>query len=121
MTATATKSKKSNNGSSQQEVKQTLKSIEDVRPIGERLVVRPDPVDEASPGGIVLPHGDAKPVLAGTVLAIGPGRVLENGDTYPMTCRVGDRVLYQHFGGVEFKYGEEELVVLRESELLLVL
>ena len=89
-----------------------------LEPLGDRVVVKPIEREEVTKGGIVLPDTAKEKPQEGEVLAVGLGRVLDDGNRIPPEVKVGDRVLYAKYGGTEIKLDEEELVILHESDLL---
>ena len=91
-----------------------------LKPLGDRVVVRPGEEEEVTKGGIVLPDTAKRRPREGEVLAVGPGRVLDNGQRAPMEVSVGDVVVYSEFGGTEVKVGDEEYVILEESSILAI-
>ena len=91
-----------------------------MQPLADRLVVKPIAREEVTKGGIVLPDTAKEKPQEGEVLAIGPGRMTEDGKRIPMDLKVGDIVLYSKYGGTEIKVDGEELMILRESDILAV-
>jgi chaperonin GroES len=89
-----------------------------LQPLGDRLVVRPIEREEVTKGGIVLPDTAKEKPQEGEVLAVGPGRLSEDGTRIAMDVKVGDRVIYARYGGTEIKVDDEELVILREMDVL---
>ncbi len=89
-----------------------------LQPLADRLVVRPIEREEVTKGGIVLPDTVREKPQDGEVLAVGPGRLSEDGKRIAMDIKVGDRVIYTKYGGTEIKIEDEELVILRESDIL---
>ncbi len=89
-----------------------------LQPLADRLVVKPIEREEVSKGGIVLPDTAKEKPQEGKVLAIGPGRLSEDGKRIAMDVKVGDIVLYAKYGGTEVKIEDEELMILRESDIL---
>jgi len=90
-----------------------------LRPLGNRIIVEPGPEEETSAGGIVLPDTAKKKPQEGKVIAVGPGRVLENGKRVPIPLNVGDIVVYSKYGGTEFKIQGKEYVILdAENDVL---
>ena len=89
-----------------------------LQPLADRLVVKPIEREEVTKGGIVLPDTVKEKPQEGEVLAVGPGRLSEDGKRIAMDVKVGDRVLYAKYGGTEIKIEDEELVILRESDIL---
>ena len=91
-----------------------------LRPLGDRVVVKPSEEEEVTRGGIVLPDTARKRPREGEVLAVGPGRLLDNGQRGAMEVSVGDMVVYSEFGGTEITIGDEDYVILEESAILAV-
>jgi chaperonin GroES len=89
-----------------------------LQPLGDRLVVKPMEGEEKTKGGIILPDTAKEKPQEGKVLAVGPGRLTEDGKRIAMEVKVGDVVLYVKYGGTEIKIEGEELMVLRESDIL---
>ena len=89
-----------------------------IRPLHDRVVVRRTEEERTSPGGIVLPDGATEKPVQGEVLAAGNGKVMENGDVRPMDVKVGDTVLFGKFSGTEVKIDGEELLVMREEDIM---
>jgi chaperonin GroES len=92
-----------------------------IRPVGDRVVVKPAAKEEVTKSGIVIPDTAKEKPQEGEVIAVGSGKLLDNGDRVPLELKVGDRVLYAKYGGTEFKLDGEEFLVLRESDVLAVL
>ena len=88
------------------------------KPLNERIVVKPIERDSTTKSGIVLPDTAKEKPQEGEVFAVGPGRMTEDGKRIPMELKVGDKVLYSKYGGTEYKDGEDEYLILRESEVL---
>ena len=91
-----------------------------LRPLGDRVVIQPTPREEMTKSGIVLPDTAKEKPQEGTVLAVGPGRIDDKGNRVPIDVKVGDTVLYSKYGGTEIKVDGEDLLVLRESDVLAV-
>ena len=89
-----------------------------LQPLADRLVVRPIEREEVTKGGIVLPDTVKERPQEGEVLAVGPGRLTEDGKRIAMEVKVGDIVIYAKYGGTEIKIEDEELIILRESDIL---
>jgi chaperonin GroES len=89
-----------------------------LQPLADRLVVKPIEREEMTKSGIVIPDTAKEKPQEGEVLAVGPGRLSEDGKRIAMDVKVGDRVLYARYGGTEIKVDNEELVILRESDIL---
>ncbi len=89
-----------------------------LQPLADRLVVKPIEREEVTKGGIVLPDTAREKPQEGKVLAVGPGRLSEDGKRIAMDVKVGDTVIYAKYGGVEYKIEDEEVMILRESDIL---
>jgi chaperonin GroES len=89
-----------------------------LQPLADRLVVKPIEREEVTKGGIVLPDTAKEKPQEGKVLAVGPGRLSDDGKRIAMEVKVGDTVIYAKYGGTEIKIEDEELVILRESDIL---
>lgn len=92
----------------------------DVRPLGDRVLVKPIEQEERTKGGIVLPDTAKEKPQVGEVVAVGTGRLLENGQRVPLEVKVGDRIIYAKYGGTEVKLDGVEYLILRESDILAV-
>jgi chaperonin GroES len=91
-----------------------------LRPLGDRVVVKPLPREEVTKSGIVLPDTVKEKPQEGEIIAAGPGR-LEDGKRQALDVKVGDKVLYAKYAGTEFKLEEDELLILSEKDILAVL
>jgi len=91
-----------------------------LRPLGDRVVVKPGPEEEVTRGGIVLPDTAKKKPQEGKVLAVGSGKLLDDGKRAPMSVKKGDVVIYAKYGGTEVTVDGEELVILEEDQILAV-
>lgn len=88
-----------------------------IRPLNDRVVVKRKEEETMTAGGIVLPGSAKEKPTQGEVLAVGTGKVLENGDVRPMSLKVGDKVLFGQYSGNTVKIDGEEVVILSESEV----
>ena len=89
-----------------------------LQPMADRLVVKPIEREDVTKGGIYLPDTAKEKPQEGKVLAVGPGRLTEDGKRIAMEIKVGDVVVYTKYGGTEIKIDDEELIILRESDIL---
>ena len=89
-----------------------------LKPLGDRLLVKPLEEQEVTPSGIVLPETAKEKPQKGEVLAVGPGERDDSGKRVPMDVSVGDKVLFAKYGGTEIKLDGEKLLILRESDIL---
>ncbi|HWL64361.1 MAG TPA: co-chaperone GroES [Actinomycetota bacterium] len=93
-----------------------------IRPLEDRLLVRPSEGDETLPSGIVIPDTAKEKPQEGTVLAVGPGRRSENtGEVIPLDVKEGDKVIYSKYGGTEVKVEGEDLLILSARDVLAIL
>lgn len=92
-----------------------------LQPLGDRVVVEREESEERTAGGIVLPDTAKNKPARGNVVAIGDGRLLENGKRSKLQVKVGDRVLFSSYAGDEFKVGDQELLLMREEDILAIL
>ncbi|WP_455210427.1 co-chaperone GroES [Kaarinaea lacus] len=88
-----------------------------IRPLHDRVIVRRMAEERTSPGGIVIPDSATEKPIQGEVVAVGNGKILENGDIRPLEVKVGDKVLFSKYGGTEVKIEGEDLLVLREDDI----
>jgi chaperonin GroES len=89
-------------------------------PIGDKVIVKPDPEEIKTKSGIVLPDTAKEKPQEGTVIAVGTGRILDNGQKVPHEVKVGDKVLYSKYGGTEVKVDDEEYIILSERDILAI-
>ncbi|MDD4875722.1 MAG: co-chaperone GroES [Dehalococcoidales bacterium] len=89
-----------------------------LQPLADRLVVKPIEREEVTKGGIVLPDTVKEKPQEGKVLAVGPGRLSDDGKRIAMDVKVGDTIIYAKYGGTDIKIENEDLVILRESDIL---
>jgi chaperonin GroES len=87
-------------------------------PLGERVIVKPIEQEQTTRGGIVLPDTAKEKPQEGEVVAVGPGRMSDDGKRISMELSKGDRVVYSKYAGTEYKDGDEEYLILRESDIL---
>ena len=93
----------------------------DLRPLRDNLVVEPIEEDERTAAGIILPETAKEKPQRGLVVAVGPGKLLDNGERQSMAVKVGDRVLYAKYSGTEVTIGDRDLLVLSQGDVLAVL
>ena len=91
-----------------------------LKPLGDRVIVKAREKDEMTKSGIVLPDTASEKPQEGSVLAVGPGRVLDNGKRVEMDVKPGDKVLFAKYAGTEVKLDGEDYLVIRETDLLAV-
>lgn len=91
-----------------------------IKPLEDRVVVKPRTQEERTKGGIVLPDTAKERPQEGEVMAVGPGRLLDSGERAPMDVKVGDKVIFAKYGGTEIKIDGEEYIILRQSDILAI-
>ncbi len=89
-----------------------------IQPLADRVVVKPIEREEMTKGGILLPDTAKEKPQEGEVLAVGQGRLSEEGKRMPMDVKVGDIVIYARYGGTDIKVDDDKLIILRESDIL---
>ena len=89
-----------------------------LKPLSDRVVVEAAPADDVSSGGIILPDTAKEKPQKGEILAAGPGKVSENGTIVKMTLKAGDTVLYGKYSGTEITLNDDEVLIMRESDIL---
>ncbi len=89
-----------------------------IRPLHDRVIVRRVEEEKKTKGGIVIPDTASEKPVRGEVLAVGPGKILDNGDVRAVDVKVGDVVLFGKYAGTEVKLDGEELVVMREEDIM---
>ena len=89
-----------------------------IRPLHDRVIVRRLEEEKVSAGGIVIPDSAKEKPVQGEVTAVGKGKILENGDVLPLDVKVGDKVLFGKYSGTDVKIGDEEMLVMREEDIM---
>ena len=89
-----------------------------IRPLGDRIVVKPTPSEEKTKSGIVLPDTAKEKPQEGEVVAVGSGKLLETGQRVPIDLKVGDKILFSKYAGNEVKLDDVEYLIMRESDVL---
>jgi chaperonin GroES len=92
-----------------------------IRPLHDRVVVRRVEDERKSPGGIVIPDTAAEKPMQGEVLAVGNGKIQEDGSVRPLDVKIGDRVLFGKYAGTEFRQDGEEVLMMREDDIMAVI
>jgi chaperonin GroES len=92
-----------------------------IRPLNDRVIVKRLEEEKTSPGGIVIPDSAAEKPIRGEVVAVGNGKVLDNGEVRPLAVKVGDKVLFGKYSGTEVKIDGQEILVMREDDIIAVL
>ena len=91
-----------------------------IRPLHDRVIVKRLEEERTSPGGIVIPDTATEKPIFGKVVAVGKGKILENGEIRPLDVKVGDKILFGKYSGTEVKMDGDELVVMREEDIMAV-
>lgn len=91
-----------------------------IKPLGDRILVKPVEVEEEKIGGIIIPDTAKEKPQEGEIVAVGPGKMLESGERQAMSVKVGDKILYGKYSSTEIKYGGEEYLIMREDDILAV-
>jgi len=91
-----------------------------LRPLGDRVVIKPTPREEMTKSGIVLPDTAKEKPQEGEIIAVGPGRILDDGKRETMDVKKGEKVLYAKYAGTEFKVDGEELLIVGQKDILAV-
>ena len=92
-----------------------------IRPLHDRVIVKRVEEERTSPGGIVIPDTAAEKPMQGKIVAVGKGKILEDGQVRPLDVKVGDRILFGKYSGNEVKVDGEDLLVMREEDVMAVI
>ena len=92
-----------------------------IRPLHDRVIVKREDEERKSPGGIVIPDTAAEKPIRGKIIAVGKGKILEDGKVRPLDVKVGDKILFGKYGGTEVKVDGDELLVMREEDVMAVI
>ena len=92
-----------------------------VKPLSDRIVVKPAPAEEKTASGIILPDTAQEKPQIGTIMAVGPGKTSDTGDLVKMSLKKGDKVLYGKYSGTEVNIDGEDLLIMKESDILATL
>ncbi len=92
-----------------------------IRPLHDRVIIKRLEAETKSAGGIVIPDSATEKPIKGEVLAVGNGKILESGDKRPLDLKVGDKVLFGKYSGTEVKVDGDELLVMREEDVMAVI
>ena len=96
------------------------RSTQKLRPLGDRVVIRPSAREEMTKSGIVIPDTAKEKPQEGIIVAVGPGRVLDDGRATRWTSRTGDKVLYAKYAGTEFKLDDEDYLIISQKDILAI-
>ena len=92
-----------------------------IRPLHDRVIIRRMEEEKTSPGGIVIPDSATEKPVKGEVVAVGKGKILENGDIRPLDVKIGDIILFGKYSGTEVSVDGEELLVMREDDITAII
>ncbi|OQX86569.1 co-chaperone GroES [candidate division KSB1 bacterium 4484_87] len=92
-----------------------------IKPLADRVVVKPAEPEEKKEGGIIIPETAREKPMQGTVVAVGPGKKSDSGETIPLEVKVGDVVLYGKYSGTDVTIDDEEYLIMRESDIFAIL
>ena len=92
-----------------------------IRPLHDRVIVKRLEEERTSPGGILIPDTAAEKPVQGKIVAVGKGKILEDGNVRPLDVKVGDKILFGKYSGTEVKVDGEELLVMREEDVMAVI
>ena len=92
-----------------------------IRPLHDRVIVKRLEEEKTSAGGIIIPDTAAEKPVQGKVVAVGKGKILENGEVRPLDVKVGDKILFGKYGGTEVKVDGEDLLVMREEDVMAII
>ncbi len=92
-----------------------------IKPLADRVVVKVVETEEQVKGGIIIPDTAKEKPQQGEVMAAGPGKISDNGNKIPMEVKVGDKVLYGKYSGSEVSVGDQEYLIMRESDILAII
>jgi chaperonin GroES len=91
-----------------------------IKPLGDRVVIKPSPAEEKTKGGIILPDTAKEKPVVGEVVAVGPGRKSDDGKLVAMELKVGDKVLYGKYSGTEVTLDGQEYLIMRETDIFAI-
>jgi chaperonin GroES len=92
-----------------------------LKPLGDRVVVKPKEPEEVTKGGIILPDTAKEKPMEGEIVAVGAGRITDDGKKITMELKVGDKVLYGKYSGTEIKINDEDYLIMRESDVYAII
>ncbi|MEJ5287003.1 MAG: Heat shock protein 60 family co-chaperone GroES [Candidatus Kapaibacterium sp.] len=90
-------------------------------PLHDRVIIKPSQPEEVTKGGIIIPDTAKEKPMQGEVIAVGPGKMTEEGKLIPLTVKVGDKVLYGKYSGTEVEINGEQFLIMREADILAII
>jgi chaperonin GroES len=91
-----------------------------IKPLADRVIIKPAAAEERTKGGIILPDTAKEKPVVGEVVAVGPGKISDDGKKVPMEVKVGDKVLYGKYSGTEVTYEGDEYLIMREADIFAI-
>lgn len=91
-----------------------------VKPLADRVIIKPSPAEEKTKGGIILPDTAKEKPVIGEIVAVGPGKVTDEGKKVPLEVKVGDKVLYGKYSGTEVTIDGEQYLIMREADVFAI-
>jgi chaperonin GroES len=91
-----------------------------IKPLADRVVIKPAPAEEKTKGGIILPDTAKEKPVVGEIVAVGPGKISDDGKKVPMEVKVGDKVLYGKYSGTEVTVEGDEYLIMREADIFAI-
>jgi chaperonin GroES len=91
-----------------------------IKPLADRVIIRPSPAEEKTKGGIILPDTAKEKPVVGEIVAVGPGKVTDDGKKVPPEVKVGDKVLYGKYSGTEVTIEGEQYLIMREADIFAI-
>ncbi len=91
-----------------------------VKPLADRVIIKPSPAEEKTKGGIILPDTAKEKPVIGEIVAVGPGKVTDDGKKVPLEVKVGDKVLYGKYSGTEVTIDGEQYLIMREADVFAI-
>jgi chaperonin GroES len=101
-------------------MEETIMAV-NLKPLADRVIVRPLEAEEKTAGGLYIPDTAKEKPQQGEIVAVGPGKVGDDGKNIPMEVKVGDKVLYGKYSGTEVNSGEEDLLIMRENDIFAII
>ena len=92
-----------------------------IRPLHDRVIIKRMEEERTTPGGIVIPDSAAEKPIRGEVVAVGNGKIMDNGELRPLDVKVGDKVLFGKYSGTEVKVDDQDVLVMREEDVMAVI
>ena len=98
-----------------------IKTMVNLKPLGDRVIIKPVPSEERTKGGVILPDSAKEKPQKGEIVSVGKGKIADNGKVIEMDVKVGDKVLYGKYAGTEIKFEGENYLIVKETEILAII